>query len=138
MYSLTNERLTNKIGCSTSIIRMQDAILPTCCGMELTCHRGFESYHRYDQIDNMIMDYAQYRIIASEFHLDGKLYLYLEIYEDGKHKYALAQNHQFLTSLLAPHEVIGEVSFNATTSSPNGEGSSVIATSFEKENLHQI
>lgn len=69
----------------------------------------------------------------SERHLDGELYVYVEIYEDEKHKYALAQNHQFPTSLLALREVLGEVSFNATISFPNGEGSSVMVTSFEKE-----
>lgn len=70
---------------------------------------------------------------SSECHLDGELYVYVEIYEDEKHKYALAQNHPFPTSLLALHEVLGEVSFNATISFLNGEGSSVMVTSFEKE-----
>jgi hypothetical protein len=43
------------------------------------------------------------------------------------------QSHQCTTSLPALREVIGEVSFNATSSFSNGKGISAIATSFEKE-----
>lgn len=81
----------------------------------------------------MIVDHATQQIIASECHLDGKLYVYVEICKDEKHKFALAQNHQFPTSLLALLEVLGEVSLIATILFPNGEGSGVMVTSFEKK-----
>ena len=44
-------------------------------------------------IESMIVDHATQQIIASECHLDGKLYVYVEICKDEKHKFALAQNH---------------------------------------------
>lgn len=81
------------------------------------------------------MDCVAQQMIVGERHHDGKLYVYVEVYEEEKHNCALAKNSKLATYLLVPREVLGEVFLNAIIPSPNGEGSNEIVTSFEKENF---
>lgn len=66
------------------------------------------------------MDCTAQQIIVGERHHNGKLYVYVEVYEEEKHNCALAKNSMLATNLLVPREVLEEVFLNAIIPSPNG------------------